>query len=129
MTEPNNDSVVLPSLANLKKDYDEVLGKLRDEDNRQRNNTLAWMFKSFGRALFNYTPFSSKNTNSIITKVASSSLLQNLGLAAFLINVFNGYLETINTTLLIATILSFFLSVVVNFKRLMIILIFLHLET
>jgi hypothetical protein len=115
--EGQNKDINLSALGNFKKDYDKVLGILRDEDNRQRNNTLTWIIKPFGRALFNYSPFSPSNKNTLVTKLTSSSLLQNATFSTALIFYVNEFNEQINTGFLILSILLYVFSVVVNFKR------------
>ncbi|UOR12030.1 hypothetical protein [Halobacillus amylolyticus] len=113
MNRTSESDIVLSSISNLRKDYDEVLGLLRDEDNRQRNNTLLWIFKPFLRALFNYTPFMPKDKSTVTTKITSSSLLQHLGIIGIIFNNSN----LLNNLLWIAAIVFFIISVVINFKR------------
>jgi hypothetical protein len=113
----DSSHLILSSISNLKDDYDKVLKELRDLDNRQRNNTISWIVKPFARGLLNYTPFFPNNSSSLVTKVTSSSLLQNIGLCIFITGTINQFSGLINTFLLIATISFYFISVVVNFKR------------
>ncbi|MFG6116954.1 hypothetical protein ACGTN9_17520 [Halobacillus sp. MO56] len=117
MSKSDNYDLILSSISNIKDDYDKVLLELRDLDNRQRNNSIGWIFKPLVRGLLNYTPFFPSNSNSLITKVTSSSILQHMGLVAFITGSINQFNNLTNTLLLIATVLFYCISVVVNFKR------------
>lgn len=112
-----DENHIISSIANLKKDYDEVLGKVRDEHTRQTKSSILWTIKPFLRALFNYSPFSPGNTNSLATKVSSSSLLQNLGAAAFLTDFLIDMSDALQTFFIVISILLYLISVVSNFKR------------